>query len=371
MLPTSVAGKEATFNDVVFSSDTLTDILKWAKEKMYPGTAMTTPETDPDTTEDGWTEPTTPEATKGADGTNVSLDAALRNILDGHKASLDSDEIRELIVAEVTKATEASQLGVKRVEITLPEGKTVTTEGEHDLFATLVQEMTLGHATLLAGPAGSGKTTACERAAEALGLTYFIQPPVADRFELLGFVDASGRYQESPAYRWATTPNSVLILDELDRSHPGALTAVHSMLANGIAVFPNGQIQVPPENRIVATANTWGTGPDAEYTGSARLDAATLNRFVTRLAWGYDLTLERRIVALQGGHDADCKVAQAIRVALGDQRIKLIWSPRDTIAFCRRVATGTTLVEALERSVLATLKPETFEAILSTVGVGR
>ena len=151
VLPTSVAGKEATFNDVVFSSDTLTDILKWAKEKMYPGTAMTTPETDPDTTEDGWTEPTTPEATKGADGTNVSLDAALRNILDGHKASLDSDEIRELIVAEVTKATEASQLGVKRVEITLPEGKTVTTEGEHDLFATLVQEMTLGHATLLAG----------------------------------------------------------------------------------------------------------------------------------------------------------------------------------------------------------------------------
>jgi cobaltochelatase CobS len=75
---------------------------------------------------------------------------------------------------------------------------------------------------------------------------------------------------------------------------PGALLAFNAALANGVAAFPDGSIKRHPETVIIAAANTWGFGGDANYIGRAKLDAAFLDRFVT-LAWGYDEDLERTI----------------------------------------------------------------------------
>ncbi len=269
-------------------------------------------------------------------------------------------------IADAVKAIESS-VAVK-IDLKLPDRSSVVKiEGQHNLFPTLLHELALGNAPLLVGPAGSGKTTAAEKAGEALGLTVFVQPPVADRYELLGFVDAKGAYQESPAYRWATTPGSLLIMDELDRSHPKSLTAIHSMLANGFAVFPNGQIKIPESNMVVATANTHGIGADAEYTGSARLDAATLDRFTARLTWDYDSALEIRITIAEGGDGAEAAWCQRLRAEIGARKLRLIWSPRATVAHCRRVAAGIGRTEALGRSVLATLSDEQRSALIGAV----
>ena len=228
----------------------------------------------------------------------------------------------------------------------------------------MVEELGYGHSVFLAGPAGSGKTTAAFKAAEALGRPYHLMRAVMDPFELLGFIDANGKYQESPIYRWANEPGAVLIMDEIDRSNPKALIALNAVW-NGVVVFPTGQIEVPPENTIVATANTWGVGTDAEYVGSSRLDAATLNRFGTRLDWQYDEGLEIRIVVAHGGDPEEARWCQSMRSRIGDRSLRIIWSPRDTVAHCNRVLAGKTRQESLHRSVLATLDVSTFSEVIS------
>lgn len=269
-------------------------------------------------------------------------------------------------IADAVKAIESA--APIRLELKLPDRESViVVDGAHNMQATLLHELALGNGCLLVGPAGSGKTTAAEKAGEALGLTVFVQPPVADRFELLGFIDAGGTYQPSPAYRWATTKGALLILDEMDRSNPKALTAVHSMLANGLAVFPHEQIRIPEENRIIATLNTHGLGPDAEYVGSGRLDAATLNRFPARLEWDYDSGLEIRIVVAAGGDGTEAAWCQRLRAAIFSRKLRLVWSPRDTVAHCKRVAAGISRTESLGRSVLVTLKPDARRELLGGV----
>jgi len=46
---------------------------------------------------------------------------------------------------------------------------------------------------------------------------------------------------------------------------------------------------------VIACANTFGTGPTAEFSGRNRLDAATLDRFAY-LPWETDLGLEQALV---------------------------------------------------------------------------
>lgn len=264
------------------------------------------------------------------------------------------ERIQEDIKDEIGNAVKAaSGLIPVRIEIKVRD-RVKPVEGQHNMFPVLLEEMALAQSVFMSGPAGSGKTTGCVEACKVLERPFFIMRAVQDPFELLGFIDANGTYQESPIYQWAKTPGAVLIMDEMDRSNPKALIALNAVW-NGVATFPTGQIEIPEDNLIVATANTWGTGADAEYVGSSRLDAATLNRFPSRIDWQYDLGLETRIAVANGGDAEEARYAQKVRERLNDKRIRVIWSPRDTMAHCKRVASGMPRAESFRRSVLATL----------------
>jgi hypothetical protein len=259
----------------------------------------------------------------------------------------------------------------ERIVVSLPDQPDIEVKGQHEVFPAVLRELALRHRVFIAGPAGSGKTTGVEKAAEALGAELFVQPPVADRFELLGFVDAGGTYQPSPAYLAVKAANEgrkvLLLFDEMDRSHPNSLTALHMLLGNGIAVFPNGQLAIKGENMyIAATANTWGLGADAEYVGACKLDAATLNRFQTRLTWGYDLEFESDL-ACKLHHGTPARVAECVKVRekLAESAIRLVWGPRDTFAFCTRRESGQTRAQAFEVSALAALRPDQLKKVLS------
>lgn len=312
-----------------------------------------------ESTSEDETDSETSSETSSVDSTS-SVDAAVRALIESTRAQATVTE--EQIQIAVDKALENAK-APRPVKLEIPDIGDVDCSNEHESFATLVSELALGHSTMLVGPAGTGKTTACERAAEKLGKRYHIQPPVSDKFELLGFVDANGTYQSTPAYRWVRDPGSVLIFDEIDRCEPRALCAMHTFLANGCAVFPHEQVSIPKENLICATANTFGIGPNAEYTGSARLDAATLNRFPTRIYWDIDESLERSIVTAQGGDMVAYGRCQQIRVRIEHSKIRIVWSPRDVIALCRRVAAGMTFDDAANLSVLATLPKDKREEL--------
>jgi hypothetical protein len=180
---------------------------------------------------------------------------------------------------------------------------------------------------MLVGPAGSGKTTACQHAAEALGLPFYTNGALTGAHELMGYKDASGTYHGTP-FRQAFAFGGVYLMDEMDRSDPAAVLALNSALANGFAAFPDQAEPVKAHADFipVVAANTYGRGADRLYIGANQLDASTLDRFAV-LSWDYDETLERALA----GDDAWCSYVQAARKAANDLKIRHVISPRATM----------------------------------------
>jgi MoxR-like ATPase len=90
----------------------------------------------------------------------------------------------------------------------------------------------------------------------------------------------------------------LVALEELDTAHPLVLTTINNAIAGDhFANDATGEL-IPrhPDFRIVATANTLGTGATREYNGRSKLDGATLDRFrVGRVFVGLDPKLERAV----------------------------------------------------------------------------
>lgn len=197
---------------------------------------------------------------------------------------------------------------VRRVEyvITHPNGRVTTTPTgrQHRSFEKLLRFLTRSsqHNVWLCGPAGSGKSTAAEEIAKLLSLPFKTQPAVMAPHELLGFMDGYGKYS-TRAFRIIYEHGGVMLLDECDSYSPAAMLALNGALANRVCSFPDAMVPRHPDCYIIAVGNTWGLGADAAYVGRNKLDATSLDRFVT-LNWDYDEDFERHL-ALDIYPDAD------------------------------------------------------------------
>lgn len=203
----------------------------------------------------------------------------------------------------------------------------------HPLFDALLTLVICGREpgglpVMLVGPAGSGKTTACQHVADAIGLAFFTNGALTGAHELTGYKDAAGQYHTT-AFRQAFEHGGVYLMDELDRSDAAAVLALNSALANGFMAFPDRPEPVKAHKDFVplVAANTYGRGADRLYVGANQLDAATLDRFAT-LAWDYDETLERSIT----GDDAWVSYVQAARKAASELKVRHVISPRASMA---------------------------------------
>jgi len=140
----------------------------------------------------------------------------------------------------------------------------------------------------------------------------------------------------------------------VDRSDPVALLAVNPHLANGVATFPDKQVKRHKDCIIICTANTWGLGADANYSGATKLDAAFLSRFPIKLAWDIDPVLEEAIVT-----NADWLAR--VRNARGNARsagLKVMIDTRAAMAGQSLIEAGYTADDAATFTYLANLKPE-------------
>ena len=147
----------------------------------------------------------------------------------------------------------------------------------------------------LVGPAGTGKSFIAQQCARILGVPFASLScgQLPQDYKLEGYPDRNG-WAVSDFVRLFDSRNDggVFCLDEIDNSHPATLTVLNTALSNGY-LFVNGErIDRHPEFRVVATANTYGSGPDAQYVGRSALDFATVNRF-RRIEVGFDLNVER------------------------------------------------------------------------------
>jgi cobaltochelatase CobS len=203
-------------------------------------------------------------------------------------SSVDAEAVREICREEIAAIAPT----IKKIEITNPR-ETVTIDGTvHHMTEIVIKIAAIGHAIMLVGPAGCGKTTIGEHVSKALSLPFYITSTVIDTHELMGFVDGYGKYHRTP-FREAFENGGVWVADEVDAWDAAALLAANSALANGFATFPDASSPVKrhADFRMIATANTFGHGADRVYVGRNELDAASLDRFAT-IAVDYDTTLE-------------------------------------------------------------------------------
>ncbi len=277
-----------------------------------------------------------------------ALAQALAKILSNNKGALDIDAVKS-IIAEETKdiyglIEAASETKARQLDVTSKLG-TVTIEGrQHKQFDMLLKVISScdgeGNNNLniwLTGMPGTGKTRACQNAAQALGVNFFCNGSIANKYELIGFKDAHGNYQSTP-FRDAWENGGVYLFDEVDGSVPSAVLAFNSALANGIMAFPDGMLKRHKDCIIIAAANTSGQGATAELVGRAKQDAAFLDRFIM-INWLIDEDLERHIAQ----NDVWCELVQQFRRNVETKGIKVMITPRATFFGAQLLRSGITI----------------------------
>lgn len=165
---------------------------------------------------------------------------------------------------------------------------------KHKRFDSILTILKKGKSVYLYGEAGTGKNVLCQQIAEELGLTFYFANSVQDRFDLLGYGDANGKFVETEFYK-AFTQGGLFMLDEIDNSCEDALITLNAALANKYITFPIiGRVDAHKDFKVIAAGNTCGKGKNQLYTGRRHLDASTLNRFVF-VEVGYDKRIEMQI----------------------------------------------------------------------------
>jgi ribosome modulation factor len=176
---------------------------------------------------------------------------------EAHKASMTPDAVRDYIAK-----TLPDLIPVMRLEIKTPHAiKDLGEKARHKQFRELFLLVSARLSVMMVGPAGSGKTTACEQVAEALGLSFFVQGATTGTHELLGYKDAHGTYHTT-AFRHAFEHGGFICMDEIDAGDAGAILVLNAALANGYMTFPDSPHPVKrhADFYVVACANTFGHG---------------------------------------------------------------------------------------------------------------
>lgn len=144
------------------------------------------------------------------------------------------------------------------------------------------------------GPAGTGKTYACEQLEKVFDLPVYLKGKTLGAHEIMGFINTSG-YQKT-AFRNAYENGGIFVADELDSWSNDASTALLSPVGNTRCEFPDGSIKRHPNFIMVCCANTTGAGATMDYVGRTKQDGAVMNRFV-HLHWPLDEALEDSMCA--------------------------------------------------------------------------
>ena len=281
-------------------------------------------------------------------------------------APLNEEAVRKIVDDAIAERP------ADKLEIRLPDRTVQIDKHLHPQFANVLKVVTLArHSTkwpYLVGPAGTGKSTMGEHLAEALGVPFAAFPanPGAMMHDILGFVRPTDGAYDEPVYVTLMRNGGLLLLDELDKLHPGIAAGMNGLLAQMRVTLPNGEsFPLHDDFYVVAGANTYGTGATAEYVGSTQLDAATLNRFA-RIPVDYDREYEKqRAVAVLGSDKGARWVTQVekMRVNRDQHKIQSIISTRDVLGVATMVAGGIASDNALDWCIFANLNRDQRERI--------
>lgn len=204
------------------------------------------------------------------------------------------------------------------------DGKKTTTKTQSVLdpnFENILHLVAAHENVYLYGPAGSGKNTIAEQIADALGVDFYYQNTLVTKFDISGYKNAQGEYEETPFYK-AWKNGGLFFADELDNSTAEAIIAINAALANGYYTFPNSSDKVAksPNFYCIAAGNTNGQGATEEYCGRYQMDESSRDRFAF-IEINYNKKVEESIC---GGHLDILEFVRDLRSVTKSLQIKLI-----------------------------------------------
>ncbi|MFI6696413.1 AAA family ATPase [Streptomyces sp. NPDC050433] len=301
-------------------------------------------------------------AAKTSEETRRAVDEALT------KARAEWEEAREAAAREagqfardeavrVVAATVADSVPPV-VEVRVAEADPVRVTGHtHAVLPDVLLALGAGCHVLLVGPAGTGKSMMAQQAAQGFEQEFHALSlgPTTPMSKIFGYYDAHGQYHGTP-FRSAFEHGGLMLLDELDSGHPGLLAELNQALSIRSCAFADGMVAAHPEFRLIATANTYGTGGDRQYVGRQALDAATLDRFVV-IDVPVDEDLEEHI-ALAHAPARPAEARQVIeevrrlRATGVEKRLPVMFSPRASIDAAKLLQAGASVEQALRWRVV-------------------
>lgn len=317
-----------------------------------------------------------------ADERDAEVKAGLEATLEEHKDAIASDvtKLFEKAMAEA-KANLAPTVTVVTHEFKIGETVRPVAGAIHRQLPQIVAWLQADVPVWLWGQAGGGKTHLARQVAEAMGLPFRCAPidETITVGKLVGFRNVSnGEFVEGLMYR-SYKDGGVQLLDEID-TNATAIASTNSLTANGHYTFPNGEeVTRHKDFRLIAGANTRGTGAVAGYSARIRMDAATLDRFAV-IKLDYDPGLELSLtcgvpsasVPWKGGEPAtpeQCQRyvewVQKVRASVGDS---VLISPRASYLGVKALRRGIPAAEVAEALVFKLVTPDTRSRIVSSCG---
>ena len=283
------------------------------------------------------------------------------------------DETDKIVKNIVDKAMEQfkESCKFKTVIININNIKTNVLPGQlfHNKFEEVVKVLSLRLHPLLVGPAGSGKNVILEQAAKALKLNFYYVNDVTEEHKVMGFVDANGKFQQTQFFK-AFTKGGLIMIDEMDNSHPSALLAINAALGTGYhqyLTFPDGILyESNPDFYLAAAANTYGTGSDQIYCGRSSLDGASLNRFLP-IFIDYDKNLEQNLVK----NTSILNLFWQVRESINKNKIRHVISTRNIVNADRMLNSNMfTLNSIFDYTIIQSMSEDDLRMILKDLAIG-
>src|SRR5207249_607835 len=142
-----------------------------ANTEAAPTTAETTPTHDSKeirTIEHEEEIPVTAAPTPTASADSGDAFAAFQSLVASLAPKVDRDEVSAMIKAELDNVTVPTRTVVERAT-----GECKVIPHSHDKLADVTTDLLAGEHVLMVGPAGTGKSTIAEQAADSIGVPYY------------------------------------------------------------------------------------------------------------------------------------------------------------------------------------------------------
>lgn len=234
----------------------------------------------------------------------------------------------------------------------------------HDKFNDVLIAVMEDANPYLIGPSGCGKTYMVRQIASLLNMDYTDIGYINEEYDILGFVNAAGRYTESNFYR-CYKYGHLAFCDELDNGNSRATVKLNSFLSNGPDSnfsFPGGErVKRHPNFRIISAGNTVGNGADINYNSREKIEESVQQRLLP-IFIDYDNRVEQAILKdYPDWFDFVCLFRQATDkwTASGRGEASGILTTRDTSRVKRYLDNGSfTPQKIIDYEFIQTKSPE-------------